>query len=260
MVRTVLGKRRIEPELLDSASDADATKNLQDLRRIHRYLGGGRLFASLLAEWFGQKERFTILDVGAGGCVLRDCVQNVFPNATVISLDSSFRHLASGSGIRLAADAFRLPFSPRSLDVVCSNFLLHHYPDQAIVRLLESMYEVSRCGVIAMDLQRHWLAHRFLPATAWLFRWHSVSLHDGPVSVQAAFCRQELEDLSRTAGLEDAKITVHIPWFRLSLTCRREPLHEVASTIASDRQAALAQSAAEVPGSCLNLTEPPPRP
>jgi phosphotransacetylase len=45
-----------------------------------------------------------------------------------------------------------------------------------------------------------------------LFQWHAITLHDGPISVDAAFTKAELQTLAPHARVES-----HVPWFRLSL-------------------------------------------
>src|ERR1035441_4443995 len=93
----------------------------------------------------------------------------------------------------------------------------HHFSDEEIVRLLGSFGSIARRAVLAIDLERGPLAYHFMPATRWLFGWHDISMHDGPVSVQAAFKRDELAALAKKAGLSKARVSTHRPWARLSL-------------------------------------------
>lgn len=117
----------------------------------------------------------------------------------------------------MAGDVFHLPFAERSFDVVCANLFLHHFTDEQIVEMLRSMTRLARRGVIVIDLERQWFARAFLPATRRVFRWHPVTLHDAALSVDAAFKPGELRHLANCAGLANAAIRRHIPWFRLSL-------------------------------------------
>jgi SAM-dependent methyltransferase len=135
----------------------------------------------------------------------------------VVSLDRQSVHLGPAAHPKLVADAFRLPFGPASFDFVFSSFFLHHFSDDEVVGLLASFQRVARRAVLAIDLERGPLAFRFLPATRWLFDWHSISVHDGQISVQAAFKRDELLALATRAGLARARVSVHRPWARLSL-------------------------------------------
>jgi hypothetical protein len=42
-------------------------------------------------------------------------------------------------------------------------------------------------------------------------------VHDGAISVEAAFRREELEDLARQAGLRNPRAKVYRPAFRIAL-------------------------------------------
>ncbi len=205
-----LSSRKIVPELLDSASQDEIAANLGDLQRINRYFGGRQTLRSVLRPL--HRPGLTILDVGAASADhaagLRD--------TQVVSLDRSESHLRCGQGTRVAADAFALPFAPRSFDLVMANLFLHHFENDAILSLLQSFAAVSRLGVVVNDLERSRLAWSFLPLTAPLLRWNPITLHDGPVSVAAGFRPAELAALFRSAGLHGAIVRRHRPWFRLS--------------------------------------------
>ena len=54
-----------------------------------------------------------------------------------------------------------------------------------------------------------------------MFRWSELTLHDGPVSVEAAFVPDELRQLASAAGLERVRVRRHFPSFRLSLVASR---------------------------------------
>jgi SAM-dependent methyltransferase len=139
----------------------------------------------------------------------------------VVSADCRAEHLANASGNRVAADAFRLPFAARSFDFVFCSLLLHEYSDSDIPNLLERLHRVAGRALIVIDLQRRPAPYYFLPLTRWLFRWGSVTLHDGPASVEAGFTPAELSALANRAGLTDHTVRRHSPWFRLSLVAKR---------------------------------------
>jgi len=210
-------ERVIVPELLDHASPEVARDNLRDLVRINRYLGGHAILRSIIAGFVRSEDRFSILDIGAAsgdmGAVLRRC----YPRAIVTSLDRKDVHLEEAAHPKLIGDAFQLPFGARSFDFVFSSLFLHHFNDDQVVELLGNFQTVARRAVLAIDLERGPLAYHFIPATKWLFGWHDISLYDGPVSVRAAFKKDELLALALRAGLHQARVSVHRPWARLSL-------------------------------------------
>ena len=202
---------------MDHASPEDALQCLKDLARINRYFGGYGTLRKIAGEVVRPDESFSVLDVGAGSGDVGAALRRSYPRATVVSLDRQRVHLGPAAHPKLVADAFRLPFAPASFDFVFSSLFLHHFSDDQVVELLESFRRVARRAVLAIDLERGPLAFRFLPATRWLFKWHQISVHDGKISVQAAFKREELLALAARAGLRQARVAVHRPWARLSL-------------------------------------------
>jgi ubiquinone/menaquinone biosynthesis C-methylase UbiE len=212
-----LAVRIIERELLQSTADDQVDRILSDLARINRWLGTYFVLPGLFREWFGRNDAFTCLDVGAASGDVGRHVMQRFPRAKVISVDAAYRHLAATPGLKLAGDGFQLPLRTASVDVVMCSLFLHHFSNEEVVRLLREMSRVARVGVIAVDLERHWMPRAFLPATSWLFGWHPITVHDGILSVKAAFRKRELEELGRASGFRDLKVRRHIPWFRLSL-------------------------------------------
>ena len=211
------GGRVLLPEILDSAPDAEAQRNLRELTFINCWFGGHRVLRGSLRRLYRRDDAFTMLDVGAATGDVARTAQQAFPQARITCLDWQHRNLRFAPQPRVVADAFALPFPDRAFDVVHCALFLHHFTDDQVVHLLASMARCARRAVVVQDLERHPLAYYFLPATAWLLRWSAIVLHDGPISVEAAFHPQELEQLARSAGLAQGHVQRHRPWFRLSL-------------------------------------------
>jgi len=209
--------RLIEPELLDDATGEDARANLVDLVRINRHFGGYRILRSIVSEFVRPGDTFSMLDIGAASGDMGGQLRLSYPQAAVIALDRKYEHLAKAASPKLVGDAFELPFAPASFDFVFSSLFLHHFSNEQVVQLLGKFKTIARRAVLAIDLERGPIAYHFLPATRWLFRWHRLSVHDGPVSVQAAFKKDELLAVARQAGLDKARVSKHRPWGRLSL-------------------------------------------
>jgi 2-polyprenyl-3-methyl-5-hydroxy-6-metoxy-1,4-benzoquinol methylase len=215
------GGRRIRPEILDTLAAEEARASLRDLTRINRRWGGYSTLRRLMAEVAAPEETFSLLDVGAASGDMGEKIQRWYPGARVISLDRIPSHLPA-RGARVAGDAFLLPFGAKSFDFVFCSLFLHHFPDEAIVQLLREFWRVARRSVLAIDLARHPVAYYFLPWTRWIFRWNWVTVHDGPISVEAAFRPAELEELARRAGLGEARARGYYPAFRIALWARPE--------------------------------------
>ena len=209
--------RVIEPELLDDATGEEARANLVDLVKINRHFGGYRILRSIVSEFVSPSDTFSMLDIGAASGDMGAQLRLSHPKAVVIALDRKYEHLAQAANPKLVGDAFHLPFAPASFDFVFSSLFLHHFSNEQAVELLGKFKTIARRAVLAIDLERGPIAYHFLPATRWLFGWHRLSLHDGPVSVQAAFKKDELLAIARQAGLDNARVSTHRPWARLSL-------------------------------------------
>jgi ubiquinone/menaquinone biosynthesis C-methylase UbiE len=133
-------------------------------------------------------------------------------HACVVAIDQQwhvarYARLALGAAIPVCqADGLRLPFQPRSFDVVMCSHVLHHCDWQDAVALLRAMATVARYGVVVHDLVRSWLpyygARLMLP---WLSG-NRLTRHDGPLSVLRAYRVPEMRQMARAAGLTEARI------------------------------------------------------
>jgi len=211
------GGRVICPELLDDESGPDKAASLRDLVRIGRYLGGHRVLRGLIGRVTRQDETFSLLDVGAASGDSGAIIRAVRPRAMVTSLDYRPEHLAAAPDPRIVGDAFQLPFRDGSFDFVYCSLFLHHFSDDAIVRLLSRFRVVARRAVLVIDLERGPGAYYFMWMSQWLFHWNRITLHDAPASVEAAFKVEELEVMAQRAGLNRLDVRRHRPWARLSL-------------------------------------------
>lgn len=214
------GGRLLVREILDDAPDEEAQQNLRELTRINRWFGGHRVLRGSLRQLYAADAAFSMLDVGAATGDVARTVKKAFPQAQVTCLDWQTRNLRYAPHPKVAGNAFALPFQDGAFDVVHCALFLHHFPDEQVVDLLAKMKRCARQAVVLQDLERHPLAYYFLPATAWLLRWSSLVLHDGPISVEAAFHADELDALARRAGLTQGQVERHRPWFRLSLVAK----------------------------------------
>ena len=209
--------RVLKPEILDTLPDDRARASLADLVRINGRWGGRYTLRRLLARIVRPNETFSLLDVGAASGDMGACVRHSYPRARVTSLDKIAFHLASCPPPRLAGDAFRLPFREASFDVAMCSLFLHHFTDPEIVTLLAGFGALARRAVLVVDLERNPIPYYFLPWTKWLFGWDPVTVHDGCISVEAAFRARELEKLASEAGLLHPRARAYRPAFRIGM-------------------------------------------
>jgi Methylase involved in ubiquinone/menaquinone biosynthesis len=191
--------------------------SLRDLILINRMLGGHEVLRKTMLGLVDEDREFTFLDIGAASGDMGRALRQRYPLAKVTSLDYRLSHMRKGDGPKVCGDAFQLPFRDAAFDFTHCSLFLHHFANEQIVQLLREFARVAREAVVVTDLERNPLAYYFLPATRWLFGWDRITLHDGPISVEAAFHPQELEALAKAAGLRDIRVRRYRPAFRLSL-------------------------------------------
>ena len=111
-----------------------------------------------------------------------------------------------------------LPFRAASFDYVFCSLFLHHFRDEQVVELLRAFGGIARKAVLVIDLERNPIPYYFIAWSRPLLGWDPVTVHDGAISVEAAFRRKELADLAKQAGLRNPWARVFRPAFRIALT------------------------------------------
>jgi fermentation-respiration switch protein FrsA (DUF1100 family) len=98
------------------------------------------------------------------------------------------------------AAATALPLRADAADVAVAALTLHHLDHDAAVGCLAEMGATSALAVVN-DLLRTRLSLALVWLTTRVLRLHSVSRHDGPVSVRRAYSADELAVLAEQAGV-----------------------------------------------------------
>ena len=228
-------KRIYVEELLDAGegTDEDVARNLSDLRRINRLLGGTKVVLAALSSHMDAREtgQVSLLDVGTGSAdiptaVARWCESRGI-KPLIAALDISDRNLriartrlGIGADIELVrADSLSLPFAERSFDFVTASLFLHHFQDEDVVRLLADFSRVARRAVIINDLVRNLIPYYFARLTGPVLATSFLTRNDGPVSVLRGFTADEMKSLAGRAGLREVEVRRVFP-YRLSLVAR----------------------------------------
>lgn len=212
-----LNGRVLKPEILDTLPPEEARGSLADLVRINKHWGGHSTLRKLVDNAIPSGQAFTLLDVGAASGDMGRSLREWRPQVQVTSLDYIESHLEDCADPKLVGDAFALPFAPGSFDYVFSSLFLHHFTDEQVIELLAGFGRIARKQVLIIDLWRHPVPYYFISRTHKLFGWHPVTVHDGAISVEAAFSPAELIDLARRAGLGRPQARTYIPAFRIAL-------------------------------------------
>jgi len=192
--------------------------NLDDLRRINRWLGGNWLtlrgIEHLLEEW-PSDALVSVVDVGTGGADVPDSIVawgcRSGRRVRVLAGDVSpeiiqVARVKVGPRVDLAVlDGRCLPLADGSVDVAVCSLLLHHLSPDDAVALLREMNRVSRRGIVVNDLVRSRLGYLGALAIGWLATQNPLTRHDGPLSVRRAYTQSEMADLASRAGLSQPR-------------------------------------------------------
>jgi ubiquinone/menaquinone biosynthesis C-methylase UbiE len=228
-------KRIYVEELLDAGegTDDDVARNLSDLRRINRFLGGTKVVLEALSAYLngGDMDRVSLLDIGTGSADIPTAVAKWCDSRGIsplmAALDISERNLriartrlGIGSEVKLVqADSLRLPFVEGSFDFVTASLFLHHFKDEDVVRLRADFARVARRAVIVNDLVRNLIPYYFARLTGPVLATSFLTRYDGPVSVLRGFTPDEMKSLAEQAGLRNVEVKRVFP-YRLSLVAK----------------------------------------
>jgi SAM-dependent methyltransferase len=221
-----LSRRSTDGEMLDEGvPDHEALRSLGDLRFVDRWLGNRRAFTAAVLPFLQGAERPSILDVGCGsGDVLSRLRRAAGGHALAVGLDVRMLHLTAAPAdiVRVVADVRRLPFPPRSFDVVTASLFLHHFDEPELPGVLRGLYALARRALVVNDLRRALVPYAFGRALFMVVFRSPVSVADGLVSIRRAFLPEELRAAFATAGMPDVRIRRKFP-YRLIAVAERPP-------------------------------------
>lgn len=223
--------RLTQAEWMDSpdVSEAEIRQALSEIRWVNGYLGGSSTIIREIAKFKDIRRTLEILDLGTGSADIPRALldwgrqHNMSFQITAIDLNpvavQEARRLSEDyPELRiLRADAFSLPYTAGSFDMVMSSMFLHHFGEAEAVELLKAMARLSRLGFIVNDLERHpaaWLGIRLL---GMLTGKGSMFMNDAPLSILKGFSREDLQALTEKAALTGAVIQRRLP-FRWVMT------------------------------------------
>lgn len=227
-------RRRYDPELMDREDNQRAVldRALADIRAVNRWLGGaGTLLRALdpFLDALAEGMTLTVLDIGTGAGDLPLAIVEharrrgrlarvVAVDRDPVTVELARDWVGDRDEVRVeCGDAFELPYEDGSFDVVTASMFLHHFDEQASVRLLSEFRRVARRAVLINDLRRHRLPWLFIAAVAHLTARDAMFRHDAPLSVLRGFTRHELARLAAESGATDSVVERRWP-FRLAAT------------------------------------------
>jgi SAM-dependent methyltransferase len=226
--------RIYQVELLDAGAgtEEDVARNLLDLRRVNRWLGGLRAVLGAFRRELGKADHhISVLDVGTGSAdipeaISRWCGQQGLTSA-ITAVDNSFRNLRiarqhfglSKTVDLVQADSGSLPFPDRTFDFVTASMFLHHFRDEDVVRHLSDFARLARRAIIVNDLVRDLVPYYFTRLLGPITTTSFLTRNDAPVSVLRGFTVADLTRYATCAGLENVSLRRVFP-YRVLLVAR----------------------------------------
>lgn len=218
-------KRKMETEQMDDFTvQGDLlTETLDQLARINKYLGGNQITMNGLKKILKghpTDKPLTIVDMGCGNGDLLRCIaeygKKVGYDFRLIGIDANAHTVAyarklSGNYKELSfqqLDVFSEEFQKLEYDLVLATLFLHHFSEEEIVTLLQSVMKTATVGMVVNDLHRNALAY-FLFRLLGLFIRNPMTREDGLISIRKAFKREDLENMSKNMN---AKSSIQWKW------------------------------------------------
>jgi ubiquinone/menaquinone biosynthesis C-methylase UbiE len=203
-------RRRRGIEILDDpgVSPEVMERSMADVERANVLLGGTRAALRELEPALGELPKCaTLLDVGTGTADIPAAARTLAAQRGVTLRTIGFdlspvlveRHRRRNDAV-VRGNALQLPFRDKSIDIVMCSQVLHHFPEREARVLIAEMNRVARTRVVISDLRRSLIAAGGLWLASFLLSFHSVSRHDGVVSIMRGFVSQELADLVRAGA------------------------------------------------------------
>lgn len=226
------GRRSVQTEILDGKVDtAELAAILRDLARFNGAMMGHRPVIQWLdraAKALPAGEPLTLLDIGCGyGDLLRAVrrwARRRGRPMKLIGIDLSPQVVEVARAATAAADDIDyqavdiFDYRPAArIDFVTTSLVMHHLPDEMIIRFLRWMEATARRGWVVYDLQRSVVPFYFIALAGWLLRLHPVVVYDGRVSVARSLTRREWQTRIAEAGLGLSVVQLRWFMFRFSI-------------------------------------------
>lgn len=206
-------QRILTPELMDDpALDLNTlTLALQDVSQVNKLLGGNQVTINGLGYFFNKypQASYTIVDLGCGdGEMLRAVAKfgrkkDVSLKLIGMDINEKSLALAKEKSVEypeitfLQQDILKLDSDSFSCDIVISTLTMHHFTNEEIVIFLKCFLNLATLGFVINDLHRSSIAYNLFKLYSSFFMRTDLARHDGLISIQRAFKKEELTSLAK---------------------------------------------------------------
>lgn len=227
-----LQQRSPKKELLD-ADDipfADIKKNMEELEKVNKYLGGHVITKKGLQNFLEEDKTLLVCEIGCGG---GDNLQAL--NTFSLKKGTSLKFIGidiKGSVIKYASEKQKnfnaewivsdykaVDFLDNKPDVIFSSLFCHHFTNEQLVEMLQWMQRNSSKGFFINDLQRHTVAYYAIKFITGIFSKSYLVKNDAPLSVARSFTKKDWQQIFLKAKIKN--YTIRWQWaFRYLIVCK----------------------------------------
>jgi 2-polyprenyl-3-methyl-5-hydroxy-6-metoxy-1,4-benzoquinol methylase len=217
--------RSQETEIMDDLDmkGEELASTLRQIENVNKWLGGLSIALSgvkrLLKKQSKTGKTFKIIDIGCGGgetlrLIADWCRENEI-QVELLGID------ANGFTIEFAknnakaypeisfekVNIFSEEFSKLEYDIALCSLFLHHFQEEEILSILNTINQSSKIGFIINDLQRSKIAYFLFDLVTRILGASYMVRHDGKLSVKKSFLKKELQNYLKLAGLLNYQIS-----------------------------------------------------
>ncbi len=203
-----------------NVDEATLKAALAEVTRVNKYLGGQQVTLEGLRYFFDRfsQKSYTILDVGCGDGAMLRSIANFARKRSIavklIGIDINPKSIAlaqkrSQDFPELSfqvQDVFKLNETHLEIDIITSTLTMHHFNDAEILKFLAQFLKLANLGVVINDLQRSTIAYRLFQAYSRVFMKSAMARHDGLISIERAFTKNELLSYTSKLGVQSFSI------------------------------------------------------
>jgi 2-polyprenyl-3-methyl-5-hydroxy-6-metoxy-1,4-benzoquinol methylase len=212
--------RSSEEEIMDDldCSGEVVFQTLRELEIINRLLGGNNVTLDgiqQLLNLHSQNEVVAIADLGCGaGDILKTVsrwgrkskkkfqLHGIDANPNIVG----FARLNTSSDFQIQYEVMNVlsdEFRSKKYDIFLATLFMHHFTNNQLMELLESLKKRATIGIVVNDIHRHWLSYYFIRLMTLFFSKSSMVKFDAPLSVLRAFSRRDWELILNGAGISN---------------------------------------------------------
>jgi SAM-dependent methyltransferase len=201
----------VEKMDLPQAVSRELEVDLENLQRLNRNFGAYSLVRYFLRRWFHSGSAVSLIDLCTGyGDIPRFIVDwcrknNVHVHVSAVDFQPATLELAARRSKSYPEISFVssnvFDFAPTTpADFLFCSLALHHFTNDAAIRLLQRVRTMAKQGILIADLERSDLgiAGIFL-LTACVYR-EPMTRYDARLSIQRAFSFTEMREIAAKAG------------------------------------------------------------